>query len=81
MIDFTSGKPLMENRLWQHNNHHFKNSFTKAATDCRLKLEFSLKNRKEALYLERFLKRMKSKTFIKKIVDNPQILKDIFSKR
>ncbi|MFT6836483.1 MAG: putative endonuclease, partial [Sediminicola sp.] len=35
----------------------------------------------DALYLERFIKRMKSRIFIQKIIDNPHILMDILNKK
>jgi len=68
-------------RILKHNDHFYSNSFTKIATDWELVLTFSCNDRDEALYLERFIKRMKSKTFNNKIIENPQILKDILSKR
>lgn len=40
-----------------------------------------LESKDDAIYLERFIKRMKSKTFIFKIIDNPNILDDILSKK
>tara|TARA_R100001369_G_C3287289_1_gene163226 strand:+ start:116 stop:253 length:138 start_codon:yes stop_codon:yes gene_type:complete len=38
-------------------------------------------SKEDAIFLEKFIKRMKSKKFIRKIVDNPGILKDILEKK
>lgn len=64
-----------------HNKHHFKKSYTKIVEDWKIKLAFECEQRSDALYLERFVKRMKSKTFILKIIENPHILDDILLKR
>jgi putative endonuclease len=57
------------------------NSFTKIANDWHLVLAYECIDRAEALYIEKFIKRMKSKIFIEKIVTNPQIITDILSKK
>ena len=67
-------------RLKLHNTHHFAKSFTKSATDWEVKLAFECVNKVNALFLEKFIKRMKSKKFIEKIIDNPLMLKDILEK-
>ena len=64
-----------------YNKHHFKKSFTKSAIDWEIKLEFKCINKEHALYLEKFIKRMKSKKFIEKLIINPLILKDILDKK
>jgi len=71
----------LENRILQHNSHYFSKNFTKAADDWKIVLHFKLANREEALFLEKFIKRMKSRVFIKKIIDSPEILKNILSNR
>lgn len=71
----------MEERLLKHQNHYYSNSFTKIANDWKIVLTFNCKDKNEAIYLENFIKRMKSKTFNEKIIANPSILKDILSKR
>jgi putative endonuclease len=71
----------IEERISKHNNHTYKKSFTKIATDWEVILKFECSNRSEALYLERFIKKMKSKVFIEKIILNPDILRDILSER
>ena len=68
-------------RLELHNHHYFKKAFTKIANDWYIALSFPCNSKQEAIYLESFIKRMKSKTFIEKVIKNPQILTDISSKR
>ncbi|MCM8569256.1 GIY-YIG nuclease family protein [Gramella jeungdoensis] len=70
-----------EFRLNLHNQHYFSQSFTKAAKDWELKLIFKTSNREDALVLEKFVKRMKSRVFIEKIINKPEILSDILSKK
>ena len=70
-----------EERLEKHNHHQYKNSYTKIASDWELVLKFECTNREETLFLEQFIKKMKSKKFIEKLVLNPLILKDIILKK
>ena len=71
----------LEERISKHNTHIYSNSFTKIANDWEIVLTFNCFNRDEALYLENFIKRMNSKVFNKKMINDPSILKDILSKR
>jgi putative endonuclease len=71
----------IEGRILKHNEHLYSNSFTKIADDWELVLSFECIDRVEALYLEKFIKRMKSKVFIEKIITTPQILSEILSKK
>ncbi len=68
-------------RLNLHNTHEFNASFTKIATDWEIKLTFENSEKSNILFLEKFIKKMKSKVFIQKIVENPEILNDILSKK
>jgi putative endonuclease len=68
-------------RLKLHNSHHFKSSFTKIAEDWNIVLQFECITKNDALYLETFIKRMKSKKFIQKIINDNDILSDIISKK
>ncbi|WP_435255461.1 GIY-YIG nuclease family protein [Tenacibaculum sp. A30] len=70
-----------ENRLLQHNTHHYKSNYTKATSYWKIILTHSCQNKQDALYLERFIKRMKSKKFIEKIIANPSILNDILLRK
>jgi putative endonuclease len=71
----------LEERISKHKNHFYLNSFTKIANDWEVVLTFICSNKEEAIYLESFIKRMKSKIFNNKIIADPSILKDILSKR
>ncbi|NJY63664.1 GIY-YIG nuclease family protein [Salinimicrobium sp. CDJ15-81-2] len=66
-------------RLELHNSHKFLKAFTKAASDWEIKLIFRCETKKDAVYLERYIKRMKSRKFIEKIIDRPEILEEILS--
>ena len=68
-------------RLNLHKTHEFKGSFTKIATDWEIKLTFENSEKSNILFLEKFIKKMKSKVFIQKIIENPEILNDILSKK
>ncbi|MEJ1223259.1 GIY-YIG nuclease family protein [Sediminicola sp. 1XM1-17] len=70
-----------QNRLAQHLEHRFKNNFTKIANDWTLALEKEVPSKKDALFLERFIKRMKSRRFIEKIIVSPDILIDILKNK
>ena len=74
-----SEKPYFRVKL--HNAHHFKRAFTNAADDWELTLVYQVKNKTTALYLEKFIKKMKSKKFIEKIICKPSILEDILKKK
>ena len=64
-------------RVHQHNNHYFKNNFTKNADDWKVVVSYECSDRNEALFLEKFIKKMKSRAFLRKVIANPEILKDI----
>ena len=71
----------IKERIRMHNEHEYTNSFSKIASDWELALAFECEDRNCALYLERFIKKMKSKVFIEKIIQNSEILTDILSKK
>jgi putative endonuclease len=71
----------IDERILKHRNHYYSNSFTKIANDWKVVLSFICNDKEEAVYLENFIKRMKSKTFNNKIIANPSILKDILLKK
>ena len=72
--------PDVDVRLAQHNSHYFKNNFTRSANDWKILLKYPCENKHEALFLEKFIKKMKSRKFIEKFVKNPEILLDILKK-
>ena len=73
--------PVPDSRILQHNNHFFPKGFTKSANDWSQVLKKECKDKADAMYLERFIKRMKSRKFIEKVIDNPRILQEILDKR
>ena len=68
-------------RLEKHNTHFYSNSFTKIAEDWTMVLQYQGETKESILFLERFIKKMKSKKFIAKVIQNPDILTDILLKR
>ena len=78
---YVGESPNVINRLDQHNSHYFRKGFTKAAQDWKIVLSTAWEHKDDAMYLEKFMKRMKSKTFIEKIIEDRTILKDILEKR
>ena len=73
--------PDVQVRLNQHNFHYFTSNFTKSANDWILKLAIECVDKKKALFLEKFIKRMKSRKFIEKAINNPSILQNILDKK
>ncbi|MFV8467059.1 GIY-YIG nuclease family protein [Flavobacterium sp. LB1P62] len=71
----------IDERIIKHNQHSYSESFTKIANDWEVVLLFNCLDREEATFLEKFIKKMKSRVFIEKIINNPSILEDILSKR
>ncbi|MBJ2173935.1 GIY-YIG nuclease family protein [Aureibaculum sp. A20] len=71
----------LKERLIKHNEHLYKKSFTKIASDWNYALTMECQNRQDAVSLEKFIKRMKSKKFIQKIILKPDILKVILDKK
>ncbi|PQJ75989.1 GIY-YIG nuclease family protein [Polaribacter gangjinensis] len=67
-------------RLEIHNLHSMKGAFTKIANDWEVKVIFECNNKNEALFIEKFIKKMKSRSFILKIIETPKILSEILSK-
>ena len=67
----------MENHL----NKVYVNAFTSKADDWIVKLIFETPSRQEALYLEKFVKKMKSKKFIERMIETPTILKNILERK
>ncbi|MFM1915832.1 MAG: hypothetical protein RLZZ531_1501, partial [Bacteroidota bacterium] len=53
------------------------NSYTCKGIPWILKVDFLFDNNATAYFAERFIKRMKSKTFIQKIIKDPDLFKEI----
>ena len=67
----------LENRLQDHVLHKYKKGFTKSAEDWETVLMESFDHKEDALFLEKFIKRMKSRKFIQKLIAHPDILQEL----
>ena len=71
----------LSERLRRHNSTISKKAFTKIAQDWEYALTYKTDSRRDALYLESLVKRMKSRKFIQKIISNQHILHDSLLKK
>ena len=71
----------VQQRLQDHIFHKYSKGFTKTANDWKIVLEVQLKNKEQAIFLEKFIKKMKSRKFIQKVIDDPEILNDILKNK
>ena len=70
----------VERRLSEHNHDFYKNSFTSKGIPWDLKLSYKTPSSQKAYDLERFIKKMKSRVFIEKILADPNILDECIEK-
>ncbi len=78
---YTGETSDIHTRLEFHNNHHNKKAFTSSANDWVMKFTYKTSSKEDAIFLEKFIKRMKSRKFIEKIILNPLILAQILAER
>jgi len=69
----------LDKRIEEHNSAFYPNSFTSKGIPWQLKVCFSFENNLHAYFAERFVKRMKSKVFIRKIIEQPELFTEIIS--
>ena len=74
----TSDDP--KRRLLEHNEVKYDKAFSAKGIPWEMKLYYACKSSSNAYELERFIKRMKSKVFIERVLQNPKILEEIESK-
>ena len=67
-------------RLVEHNSGLYNNSFTSKGIPWDLRLSFECDSSEAAYDLERFLKKMKSRIFLEKVIVDSGILVDIQNK-
>ena len=67
-------------RLCEHNSGFYNESFTVKGIPWELNLSFECESSQKAYGLENFLKRMKSRDFLEKIIVDSNVLLDIQSK-
>ncbi len=70
----------VEIRLEQHNNGYFKGAYTKPANDWSLFLVIPCQDIRVARKLEKFIKRQKSRSFIERLKNQPELLPAILAK-
>jgi putative endonuclease len=71
----------VERRLYEHNSKMYPDSYTCKGIPWELKLSYLCEKSETAYQLEKFIKRMKSRKFIVKIIDNNNILDDIIQNK
>ena len=67
-------------RLCEHNSRFYNESFTVKGIPWELSLSFECESSQKAYGLEKFLKRMKSRVFLEKVIVDSNILIDIQDK-
>ena len=67
-------------RIEEHNSGHYHHASTKFANDWELFLQVECESGTQALKLERFIKRMKSRKFYQKLKKHPGLVNDLFVK-
>jgi putative endonuclease len=55
--------------LEKHNTGFYKGSFSKSASDWEIKLQIEVENKDIALKMEQYIKKMKSRKFIEKLIE------------
>lgn len=63
----------LQNRLNEHNSHFFKGSETTKASDWVLYHSMECKTRKQAILIEKHIKRMKSRKYLEHLKQYPEI--------
>ena len=70
----------VEKRLGEHNSGFYNEAFTVKGIPWELSLGFECESSRKAYELEKFLKRMKSRVFLEKVIVNSNILLDVQNK-
>ena len=60
-------------RAQQHNEHFYSNSFTSKAKDWQLIFELACESKKQALSIEKHIKKMKSTAYIQNLIKYPEM--------
>ena len=78
---FYVGETLnVQRRIEQHNAGHYNHASTKFANDWKLFLKIECHNRTQALKMERFIKKMKSRKFYFQLKENSTLIKNLFDR-
>lgn len=67
-------------RLIEHNEGKYKQSYTKLTSDWKHYLLIECSSKNQAIKVESFIKRMKSKKFIESMKNDPKIIKDVLER-
>ena len=74
---YTGTTNSIDKRINEHNSSYYPNSYTSKGIPWILKVHFTFEVSSHAYFAERFIKRMKSKKFIEKIIMAPDLFKEI----
>jgi putative endonuclease len=70
----------VDRRLAEHNNAQYPDSFTVRGIPWVLFLSISCSSSEQAYEMERFIKRMKSSAFIRKLAESPETISEILTR-
>ena len=74
---YTGTTDDLDHRIAQHNSAFYTNNFTSKGIPWVLKVRFSFVDSSHAYFAEKFIKRMKSRVFIQKIIEQPELFTEI----
>ncbi len=77
---YTGSCKNLEKRLIQHKNKEFDSSYTHRSNDWRLYLSFDDLEYQQARKMERHIKNMKSKVYIRNLRKYPEIIENLTRK-
>ena len=66
-------------RIDKHNQGYYKHKFTARGVPWTLFLSIPCQNKAQALLIEKHIKRMKSKAYIRNLIKYPEIIQKLFS--
>ena len=74
---YTGTTNSIDKRINEHNSSYYPNSYTSKGIPWILKVHFTFEVSSHAYFAEKFIKRMKSKVFIQKIIKQPELFTEI----
>jgi putative endonuclease len=78
---FYIGQTLDVNqRLQEHNSGFYENSYTRGVSDWVLFFSITCHSRKQAVSIEKHLKRMTSRVYLENLVRHPTMVQRLFEK-
>ena len=70
----------LEHRIWEHNTGFYRDTYTESAKDWELYYKIVCESRKQAIKVERHIKKMKSRKYLESLKNYPEISKRLLSK-